>query len=399
MNTENTELSINNTENHAENTGRQSSATPPGVSSMDSHSSHSSHASHSPESEDDVPVSHWQRQPQNPNRPRSNVARLSCQVREMVNFALREGMDYREIIIRIGTLAGQDHGVTPSILSRWYKTGYKEWLRKTTHLEDTIAQSDAALTRLARLKSETGADLSDLIETFLASLLQNTLQDFDPAALKALMTEKPAEIFRLIGCLNANITARSSQLRAEIARVRTHIQVAEKEKTIKVEPVPAKKLYDDELIRLAFDKPALQQLRELVGPTRLKKIEERCAAPKPPKLHKKRHSRSPVHHPAPRRLNRKKTKPSISRSADSRKPAMIALEPPKTATNGLSPSPADQPAPPLLNPEGTESPSRMPAPCKTEDALLNPKGIESSSPRLADSERPTLGANIGASQP
>ena len=61
-------------------------------------------------------------------------------------------MDYREIINRIGTLAGKDHGVTPSILSRWYKTGYKECLQKTTHLEDTIAQSDAALTRLARLK-------------------------------------------------------------------------------------------------------------------------------------------------------------------------------------------------------------------------------------------------------
>jgi hypothetical protein len=285
----NTKLSINNTENtqnHAENTGGQShenapAAPPESPAAPPSHDIATPIASapvtDAPDG-DDAPVSHWVRLPQNPNRPRSNIARLSRQAREMVNVALREGMDYREIIIRIGAMAGKDHGVTPSMLSRWFKTGYKDWLRQTTHLEDTIAQSDAALTRLARLKSETGADLSDLLETFLASLLQKTLQDFDPAALKALLADKPAEIFRLISCLNANIAVRSSRQHAEIARVRCHIQVAEKEKAARVEPIPAKKLYEAEFVRHGLEIPFEQRLSDLVSPARHKKIDAELAA-------------------------------------------------------------------------------------------------------------------------
>jgi len=197
--------------------------------------------------------------PCNPNRPRSNVARLSREIREFVNVALRDGMDYREIVIRLEGLAGHDHGVTPSILSRWFKTGYQEWLRQTTRLEDTIAQSEAALTRLARIKTKTGADFPDLLTAFLAGLMQKTLEDFDPAALRALLAEKPAEIFRLIACLNAHIAVRSRQQQADIARVRCQIEVAEKGKANQKKPVPATDLYQAEIIRQAYGTP-LEQL-------------------------------------------------------------------------------------------------------------------------------------------
>lgn len=204
-------------------------------------------------------LSRWPGRPCNPNRPRSNVARLSREIREFVNVALRQGMDYREIVLHLRTLAGPEHGVTPSILSRWFKTGYQEWLRQTTRLENTIAQSDAALTRLARLRTETGADPSDLLAAFLSSLVQKTLEDFDPAALQALLADKPAEIFRLIACLNDHIAARSRQQQADVARIRCQLEVAEKDKATRKEPVPARNLMDAEIIRQAYGTP-LEQL-------------------------------------------------------------------------------------------------------------------------------------------
>jgi ABC-type transporter Mla subunit MlaD len=158
-------------------------------------------------------------------------------------------------------LTDKAHGVTPAKLSAWYKTGYADWLRQQQHLENTIAQSDAALTRLARLSQETGADLPDLLAAFLASLLQKTLQDFDPARLNQLLAEKPAEIFRLISCLNGHIAVRSQHNHAEIARLRCQVQVAEKAQSTKKEPVPANNLFEAELFRKACGSP-LEQLKQ-----------------------------------------------------------------------------------------------------------------------------------------
>ena len=114
------------------------------------------------------------------NRPRSNIALLPSGVREMVNQALREGMIYEEIITRVGILVGEDHGVNCSNLSRRYKTGCQDWLREKNRLENTIAQGDAVLTRLARLKAETGADLPDLTAAFLAPSSKTPFRTSNP---------------------------------------------------------------------------------------------------------------------------------------------------------------------------------------------------------------------------
>jgi len=168
---------------------------------------------------------------------------------------LREGEEYQVIIARVQHLVGNHHGVYPSNLSSWFRTGYRDWLRQKTHLEDTLAQNDAALSQLCRLKNETGADLPDLIETFLASLLQKTLRDFDPASLNTLLAEKPAEIFRLIACLNSHIAAKSRHKTAEVARVRCQVDVAEKAQSTHHEPVPVHNLWEAALVQKAFGTP------------------------------------------------------------------------------------------------------------------------------------------------
>jgi hypothetical protein len=215
-----------------------------------------------------------------PNRARSDIARLPHAVREMLNHALREGMDYREIIVRVETLAGKFHGVTPAKLSAWFRSGYADWLRQKTHLEDTVAQSEAVLAQLCRLKKETGASLPDLMETLLVSFLQKILNDLDPASLKTLLAEKPAEIFRLMACLNAHITACSRHSQAEVARVRCQVELAEKAQAAIKEPVPAKNLWEAEMIRRAFGSPYNQLMRDIIKPALEKeeKAQKRRAA-------------------------------------------------------------------------------------------------------------------------
>jgi hypothetical protein len=207
----------------------------------------------------------------------------------MLNHALREGMDYREIIARVETLAGKFHGVTPAKLSAWFRTGYADWLRQKTHLEDTIAQSEAALLQLCRLKKETGASLPDLMETLLVSFLQKILNDLDPAALKTLLADKPAEIFRLMACLNAHIAACSRHSQAEVARVRCQVQLAEKAQAADKEPVPARNLWEAEMIRHAFGSPYQQFMRDIIKP----------AVEKEEKAQKRRAARARQTAPAP----------------------------------------------------------------------------------------------------
>jgi hypothetical protein len=219
-------------------------------------------------------------EPDNPNRHRSNIARLPPEIREIINQALREGEEYRVIIARVQHLVGNYHGVYPSNLSSWFRTGYRDWLREKTHLENTIAQNDAALTRLCRLKSETGADLSDLLETFLASTLQRSLKEFDPASLDALLAEKPAEIFRLIACLNGLIAAKSKHKTAEVARVRCQVEVAEKAQSAKEQPVPVRNLWEAAMLRKSYGTPFEQVMRASKGASSGKRRKKRRSVSK-----------------------------------------------------------------------------------------------------------------------
>jgi hypothetical protein len=199
----------------------------------------------------------------NPNRRRSNIARLPYEVREMINQAIFEGEEYKIISARVEHLLGKWHGVYPSNLSSWFKTGYRDWLREKNRLQDTIAQSDAALAQLCRLKKETGAALPDLLTAFLASILQKTLQNFDPAALNSLLAEKPAEVFRLIACLNHHIAATSQDKKAEVARVRCQVEMAEKARAARQEPVPAHNQWEAALVDKAFGTPFEQLMHSL----------------------------------------------------------------------------------------------------------------------------------------
>jgi len=225
---------------------------------------------------------------ENPNRPRSDIARLPVGVREMINHSLREGVSYRQIIARITALTSKFHNITPDKLSAWYYSGYADWLRQKTQLENTLQQGTAIMERMLRIKAETGASLPDLLQSLLGSLVQKILQDFDPAALSALLADKPAEFFSLVACLNNHIAACSRHQHAEIARVRCQIDLAQTAQQTSAKPaVLSEELFQAErMSRLcaAMGNPADQLTARLaaLATEHAPKKRRRPSRPKPP---------------------------------------------------------------------------------------------------------------------
>ena len=143
-------------------------------------------------------------------------------------------------------------GLTPSATSTspaknitaWARPGYRQWLREKTQLETSLAQTNATLAQLGQSGQPGTPDLPRLIDTFMATLLQQVFHDFDPASLKSLLAEKPAEIFRLLQSLNSHLSARAADKRAELDRARCQVEVAEKTQAGRDTPPSIRSLWD-----------------------------------------------------------------------------------------------------------------------------------------------------------
>jgi hypothetical protein len=257
------------------------------------------------------------RRPRTPSRPRSRstIARLTHQTREFLNQALREGEPYEFIAARLNVLLlPHEPRPTPNMLSRWYRTGYRDWLAQQTLLESAVAQSTAAVTELARLRHETGDTLSDLTETLLAHILQKALQDFDPAAINTLLAEKPAEFFRLISCANAHLTARSHAKTTEVAAARCQVDIATKAQAAR-QPLESSTLnWERQMVDKTFGGPYTKLKRLLESEN-----EDKPSAAAPPTRHRRktrRHKKPAPHNP-----------PATSEPPDSPAPDLSPLGP------------------------------------------------------------------------
>lgn len=272
----------------------------------------------------------------------------------MLNTALREGEPYALISARVAQLVGLAHPhLTPAMFSRWLRTGYRDWLLQKTHLEATLAQTDATLARLGRFRQETGASPLELADTLLASLLQTILQEFDPASLKTLLAEKPAEFFRLVACFNAHLTARARDKNAEVARARCQVEMAEKALTTRQTPDPANEVWEKQMVAKAFGGPVEQVARAFQIPhpspdpaSRLREIARKHhSTPDEPRTKPK--------HP---RVKSKKTAPAVAQPS----PAAISSTVPV-----LQPQPVAQTPPPCAD-DSTPNP---PPPASVASAL------------------------------
>jgi len=83
---------------------------------------------------------------QDPNaprrRPRGKIARLSPPIRQNLNLLLDEGLTYMEIISR---LAADAPGLTEVDMTRWYKSGFQDWIKNQLWLDQTRSRLDLAI--------------------------------------------------------------------------------------------------------------------------------------------------------------------------------------------------------------------------------------------------------------
>lgn len=91
-------------------------------------------------------------------RPRGKIRRLPREVRKKLNEFLDDGLNYKEVIAALGP---DGEGLKEMDISRWYTTGFQDWLKNQVWLENTIAQLDMAVETVADFK-ETHVQLAAL---------------------------------------------------------------------------------------------------------------------------------------------------------------------------------------------------------------------------------------------
>src|SRR5580765_4658347 len=81
--------------------------------------------------------------PPKKRRPRGKIARLRKEDRDLVNTMLRDGVEYGEILTKLGE-AGK--GIVPRNVGNWHNgDGYERWEKDQAWLEDMRADQEPGL--------------------------------------------------------------------------------------------------------------------------------------------------------------------------------------------------------------------------------------------------------------
>lgn len=112
-------------------------------------------------------------------RRRGKIAALPESTREQINRMLEDGVPYREIITRLGEAV---RDINEDNLSRWWKTGFRDWQDARFRLQPLPPSSDAQ-------------------QNQFAGDLRNLLLEFDPAAVAPILKRDPAKVAPLIKAL------------------------------------------------------------------------------------------------------------------------------------------------------------------------------------------------------
>src|SRR4051812_33983377 len=76
------------------------------------------------------------------SRRNGKIARLTKEVREVVNQMIRDGAEYSQVVEELRVRGHAD--VRPRNVSRWYQGGYQDWLREQGHLEELRREREFA---------------------------------------------------------------------------------------------------------------------------------------------------------------------------------------------------------------------------------------------------------------
>lgn len=130
------------------------------------------------------------------NRRTGKIARLQYELRNGVNQMLRDGKPYASIIAFLDKSGVR--GVNEQNLTNWREGGHQDWLKEQERLEDMRIKREFAF---EVVKQNEGSKIHEATMQLAASQLYEVLNDFDVAALKDLVGEKPENYAKVVNSI------------------------------------------------------------------------------------------------------------------------------------------------------------------------------------------------------
>jgi len=147
-------------------------------------------------------------------RPTGKIAHLPIPIREQLNVLLRDGLTYREVILKLGD-AGKELNL--SNLKRWHAGPHQRWLEDRVWIDEMSGRVDFARNILEVSGSPKSHEASLIIAV---KQMYDLLASFDPATFKERLGEEPANYSRMLNALSklAEVGLRYDQERSESVR-------------------------------------------------------------------------------------------------------------------------------------------------------------------------------------
>ncbi len=159
------------------------------------------------------------------DRRKGKVARLTKELRDVVNLMLLDGTTYVQIVIELEKRG--EAGFNAQNICNWHGGGYVDWLKQHERLEQMRLQRDAAIDLV---KDNQGSTVTEAALHLASAQAYEVLADFDLSAFKEAMTENPAIYPKLINGLSKiskevlgyerfreQVKAKLSEVKAQVA--------------------------------------------------------------------------------------------------------------------------------------------------------------------------------------
>ena len=155
------------------------------------------------------------------DRRKGKVARLTKELRDVVNLMLLDGTTYAQIVLELEK-RGQA-GFNAQNITNWHAGGYVDWLKQHERLEQMRLQRDAAIDLV---KDNQGSSVTEAALHLAAAQAYEVLADFDLSAFKDALVDEPGIYPKLINGLSkiSNAVLDNRKYRDACEKARVEIQ-------------------------------------------------------------------------------------------------------------------------------------------------------------------------------
>ena len=154
-------------------------------------------------------------QPLKPSRRRiGKVARLPKEVRDHLNYMIRDGLPHARIILNLGDYG---KGLNKDNIINWEKGGYKEWLTDRIWLDEMFSKLEFARDMLQDPDSQRLREAGLVIAV---KQMYGLIQKFEPASFLKQLADEPNNYSRILNSLSklAEVGLRYDRERTETTR-------------------------------------------------------------------------------------------------------------------------------------------------------------------------------------